>query len=48
MILPLWNKLENHKTTALQKRIEYPTEHGLLGRRISVIKEIADFIDKTA
>lgn len=48
MVLPLWNKLEHHKTTALQKRIEYPTEHGLLGRRISVIKEIADFIDKTS
>lgn len=47
MILPLWRLLENHKTSAFQKRIEYPTEHGLLGRRISVIKEIAGFIDKT-
>lgn len=46
MILPLWQKLEAHETTAIQKRIEYPTEHGLLGRRISVIKEIAGFIDK--
>ena len=46
MILPLWQKLEAYKTTAVQKRIEYPTEHGLLGRRISVIKEIAGFIDK--
>ena len=44
MILPLWNLLEAHKTKALQKRIEYPTEHGLLGRRISTIKEIANFI----
>lgn len=48
MILPLWQKLEKHPTKALQKRIQYPTEHGLLGRRINVIREIADFIDKTA
>ena len=40
-----WQKLEAHKTSALQKRVEYPTEHGLLGRRICVIKEIAEFID---
>ena len=46
MILPLLKLLESHQTKALQKRIEYPTEHGLLGRRISVIKEIAGFIDK--
>ncbi len=46
MILPLWNLLENHKTNALQRRIEFPTEHGLLGRRISVIQEIADFINQ--
>ena len=44
MILPLWKLLEAHKTTAVQRRIEVPTEHGLLGRRITVIKEIADFI----
>lgn len=47
MILPLWKLLEAHKTTAIQKRVEYPTEHGLIGRRISVIKEIAAFIDST-
>ena len=47
MILPLWKQLESHKTRAVQKRIEFPTEHGLLGRRISVIKEIAAFVDMT-
>lgn len=41
-------KLEKHPIKALQKRLEYPTEHGLLGRRINVIQEIAAFIDKTA
>ncbi|SEQ11071.1 Alpha/beta hydrolase family protein [Treponema bryantii] len=45
MVLPLWKLLEVHQTKAIQKKIEYPTEHGLLGRRISVIKEIAAFID---
>lgn len=45
MVLPLWKLLEAHPTKAIQKKIEYPTEHGLLGRRISVIKEIANFID---
>ncbi|MBP5793787.1 MAG: hypothetical protein J6W46_09135, partial [Spirochaetaceae bacterium] len=44
MIFPLWNKLAAHKTDALQKLVEYPTEHGLIGRRISMIREIAAFI----
>lgn len=48
MVLPLWQKLAAHKTSALQKMIEVPTEHGLLGRRIFVIKEIAKFIEMTA
>lgn len=46
MILPLWNKLATHKTSAVQKLVEYPTEHGLIGRRISMIREIADFINR--
>lgn len=46
MVLPLWQKLAARKTDALQKMIEVPTEHGLLGRRILVIKEIAKFIDE--
>ena len=45
MILPLWNLLSQNKTNAIQKLFDYPTEHGLLGRRISVIKEIASFIE---
>ena len=44
-ILPLWNKLNSHKTNAIQKLVKYPTEHGLIGRRISMICEIADFIE---
>ena len=44
MILPLWNKLAAHKTQAVQKLVEYPTEHGLIGRRIFMIREIAEFI----
>ena len=45
MILPLWNLLAQHKSSSIQKFVEYPAEHGLLGRRISVIKEIAYFIE---
>ncbi len=45
MILPLWKLLEAHKTEAVQKKIEVHSEHGLLGKRITVIKEIAAFID---
>lgn len=45
MILPLWQKLASHKSSALQKLVEYPTEHGLIGRRISTIREIAEFIN---
>ena len=43
MIIPLWNKLEQNRPNlkradgskkAIQKLIEYPVQHGLLGRRI--------------
>lgn len=44
MIVPLWNKLSSGKTYAVQRLIEYPVEHGLIGRRISVIRDIAEFI----
>lgn len=53
MIIPLWNKLEQNRPNlkradgskkAIQKLIEYPVQHGLLGRRILMIREIAEFI----
>ena len=44
MVRPLWKLLEANKSKAIQKLIEYPVEHGLLGRRISVIKETGNFI----
>jgi len=44
MVSPLWKKLSENKTSANQKLITYPTEHGLLGRRISMIKQIGKFI----
>jgi len=55
MVLPLWNKIENYKkqnqksteeNNHIQKLLMVPTEHGLLGRRNFVIKEIAEFIEK--
>ena len=54
MIMPLWNKLSSYQKSKnneneepFQKLIEYPVQHGLLGRRISMIREIGKFI-KTA
>lgn len=47
MIGPLWNRLKAYDTKAVQKLVEYPTEHGLLGRRISVIRDIGRFIKKS-
>ncbi|MBQ0051166.1 MAG: alpha/beta fold hydrolase [Treponema sp.] len=47
MVQPLWQLLQSNKTNSLQRLVEYPTEHGLLGRRISMIKEIAQFLLKT-
>lgn len=52
MVMPLWNKLKENmmnrrekSNLPVQKLIEYPVEHGLLGRRISMISEIAAFIN---
>lgn len=46
MITPLWNLLSSSQTKGVHRLIEYPTEHGLLGRRISMIKEIGKFINE--
>lgn len=46
MIIPLWNLLSSRKSNSVQRLIEYPVEHGLLGRRISVIRDIANFINE--
>lgn len=44
MIAPLWKKLSERRSLGNQRLIEYPAEHGLLGRRISVIRDIAYFL----
>lgn len=46
MIFPLWEKINSEKSDAIHRLVEYPTEHGLLGRRISVIKDIGRFIEE--
>ncbi|MCR4742341.1 MAG: alpha/beta hydrolase [Treponema sp.] len=46
MVSPLWNYLQKNKTDSIQRFVEYPTEHGLLGRRVSMIKEIGKFINE--
>lgn len=44
MFLPLWHKLRSHKTGSIQRLIEYPAGHGLLGCRCALITDIAQFI----
>lgn len=44
MVRPLWDKLSRHTTDAKQELKIYPAEHGLLGCRISVIVDIANFL----
>lgn len=44
MVQPLWDKLNSHTTQAVQRLKIYPAEHGLLGCRVSAIREIADFL----
>ncbi|MBR4386063.1 MAG: alpha/beta hydrolase [Treponema sp.] len=49
MISPLWNLLkegDKKQQAPVHRLIEYPTEHGLLGRRISMIREIGKFVDE--
>ncbi|MCQ2225391.1 MAG: alpha/beta hydrolase [Paludibacteraceae bacterium] len=52
MVYPLWRQIEAYRSQragiAVQRCIELPTEHGLLGRRIAVIREIGKFICETA
>ncbi|HAM78535.1 MAG TPA: hypothetical protein DCP61_05070 [Treponema sp.] len=54
MIAPLWKLLSNgaketqesDASKTIHRLVEYPTEHGILGRRISMIKEIGKFVDE--
>lgn len=46
MVQPLWDKLNAYTTDAIQELKIYPTEHGLLGCRISAITDIANFLSK--
>ena len=44
MFLPLWSKLQAHETKAVQRFVEYPAGHGLLGCRSALIREVAQFL----
>ena len=49
MVYPLWNALQKRNEfnkNKIHRLVEYPTEHGLLGRRISVIREIVKFVSE--
>ena len=47
MFGPLWALLREHSTDAVQRWIELPADHGLLGCRCRLITEIAQFIADT-
>lgn len=44
MVAPLWEKLEAHDTRAIQRLIRYPLYHGLLGMRMTIIRDLASFM----
>ena len=44
MFLPLWRRLNAHETRAIQRFMEYPAGHGLLGCRCALIRDIAQFL----
>ncbi len=46
MVQPLWEKLGEYSANAVQRLKIFPAEHGLLGCRISVITEIAGFLEE--
>lgn len=44
MVTPLWELLDAHPSEAIQRLKIYPAEHGLLGRRMTAITDIAAFL----
>lgn len=47
MFGPLWRLLQKHETSAIQRYIDVPAYHGLMGCRQDVIREVARFIADT-
>ena len=47
MVLPFWNQLQSHQTTALHRHISYPVSHALMGCRVMALKSIAEFLEDT-
>lgn len=45
MFQPLWERLKNHDTRAVQRFVEYPAGHGLLGVRTALTGDLARFIN---
>lgn len=44
MFGPLWNLLQGCETDTIQRLVEYPAGHGLLGCRTALIEDIAQFL----
>lgn len=47
MIFPLWNVLKAQGSAAVQRQISYPAGHALMGCRVSVLKDIVNFLEET-
>ena len=47
MFLPLWNRLQAHKSKTVQRFLELPAGHGLLGCRVALIHAAAQFLIDT-
>lgn len=47
MFLPLWELLQTHESHAVQRFMELPAGHGLLGCRVALLRETAQFLADT-
>ena len=47
MFLPLWNLLRSQESRAVQRFVELPAGHGLLGCRVALLRETAQFLVDT-
>lgn len=44
MVMPLWNRLKEHKTHAVQKQITFDCDHYMCNARLQVVTYLAEFI----
>lgn len=47
MFLPLWEQMQAYQSRAVQRFLEFPAGHGLLGCRTALIRAVAQFLADT-